>query len=354
MPRRHHLFAHRLNSLLFDWYDRHRRHLPWRAAPGERPDPYRVWLSEIMLQQTTAGAVARYFQKFVVRWPDIEALAKAPLDDILRAWAGLGYYARARNLHNCARTVLATYGGKFPTQADELKKLPGIGAYTAGAIAAIAFDRSEAAVDANVERVITRFFAIETPLPDAKAEIKLRTRDLVPQARPGDFAQALMDLGAMICTPKSPNCLLCPWNSACEGRKRGIAENLPRKKSKPKRPVRYGTAFWIERQDGAVLLRRRPDTGLLGGMMEIPSTGWIAEPSAAQGEAPLRANWKKRAGRIEHTFTHFHLILDIWRTTELESGELVQAGDYRWVKPEHLKDEALPSLMRKIVAAVQR
>jgi A/G-specific adenine glycosylase len=354
MHRQNHIFPHQLSAALFSWYDHHRRHLPWRAAPGEKPDPYRVWLSEIMLQQTTVAAVGPYFQKFVTRWPDIEALAKASLDDILRAWAGLGYYARARNLHLCARTILTTHGGSFPTKAGELTKLPGIGAYTAGAIAAIAFDKPEVAIDGNVERVIARLCAIETPLPDAKAEIKRRARELLPQTRPGDFAQALMDLGATVCTPKSPNCPICPWNSACAGNERGLAESLPRGKPKQQRPVRYGTAFWIERDDGAVLLRRRPERGLLGGMMEIPSTSWTAPPSDVKSAAPLRAKWKKHAGRIEHTFTHFHLILDIWRSIRIESGELWSDGDYRWVKREHLKDEALPSVMRKIVAVVQR
>lgn len=354
MHRQNHIFSHHYTAALFDWYDRYRRHLPWRAAPGEKPDPYRVWLSEIMLQQTTVAAVEPYFQKFVNRWPDIETLAKAPLDDILRAWAGLGYYARARNLHHCAKTIFNAHGGRFPAEAVELTKLPGIGSYTAGAIAAIAFDKPEVAIDGNVERVIARLYAIETPLPDAKAEIKARTRELLPQTRPGDFAQALMDLGATICTPKSPNCRICPWISACQGHKRGLAVSLPHRKPKQRRPVRYGTAFWIERDDGAVLLRRRPARGLLGGMMEVPSTGWTAEPLGAKAAPPLRASWKKHAARIEHTFTHFHLILDIWRSIAVESGELRSDGDYRWVKPEHLKDEALPSVMRKIVAVVQR
>ncbi|HYM98984.1 MAG TPA: A/G-specific adenine glycosylase [Aestuariivirgaceae bacterium] len=354
MHRQNHIFPNQFADALFNWYDRYRRRLPWRAAPGEKPDPYRVWLSEIMLQQTTIAAVGPYFQKFVTRWPDIEALAKASLDDILRAWAGLGYYARARNLHLCAKTLCTTYGGRFPTEAQELKKLPGIGSYTAGAIAAIAFDKPEVAIDGNVERVIARFFAIEAPLPDAKAEIKARARQLLPQTRAGDFAQALMDLGATICTPRSPNCLICPCTSACEGHNRGLAGSLPRRKPKQQRPVRYGTAFWIERRDGAVLLRRRPERGLLGGMMEVPSTAWTAEPSEAEAAPPLRATWKKHVGCIEHTFTHFHLILDIWRSIRIESGELRSDGDYRWVKPAQLKDEALPSVMRKVVAVVRR
>jgi A/G-specific adenine glycosylase len=340
-----------LAALLLGWYDIHRRHLPWRAPSGEKPDPYRVWLSEIMLQQTTVAAAAPYFVKFIARWPTVEALAGAPLDDVLRAWAGLGYYARARNLHACARHVVLAHGGRFPRSAGALRELPGIGAYTAAAIAAIAFDARAAAIDGNAERVMARLFAIEDELPHAKREIARRALTLVPPQRSGDFAQGVMDLGATICTPKSPNCLLCPWRDACQGRTRGVAESLPRKAAKRARPVRYGTAFWIERQ-GAVLLSRRPDAGLLGGMMEIPSTPWQEEKPDAMGNAPLRALWQQGAGRIEHGFTHFHLVLDIWRALAIESGELLRDGDYRWVATAHLDHEALPSVMRKVVGAM--
>ncbi|HEY7764488.1 MAG TPA: A/G-specific adenine glycosylase [Aestuariivirgaceae bacterium] len=342
-----------LAALLLGWYDIHRRRLPWRAPPGRKADPYRVWLSEIMLQQTTVAAAAPYFVKFVALWPTLEALARAPLDDVLKAWAGLGYYARARNLHACARHVVEAHGGRFPQEAEALRELPGIGAYTAAAIAAIAFDVRAAAVDGNAERVMARLFAIEEERPYAKHEIARRALTLVPPRRSGDFAQAVMDLGATICTPKSPNCLLCPWREACVGRKRGVAESLPRKAARRARPVRYGTAFWIERE-GAVLLSRRPEAGLLGGLMEIPSTSWQEDKPDAMENAPLRALWQQGAGRIEHGFTHFHLVLDIWRAIDIETGELLRAGDYRWVATAHLEHEALPSVMRKIVAAILR
>jgi A/G-specific adenine glycosylase len=339
-------------AALLGWYDRHRRRLPWRAGPGEPADPYRIWLSEIMLQQTTVGVVIPFFLRFLARWPDVEALAAASLDDVLRVWAGLGYYARARNLHRCAQMVIERYGGRFPSDPGELRKLPGIGDYTAGAIAAIAFGQAEVAVDGNVERVIARLRGIETPLPRAKAEIRQHARDLLPSDRAGDFAQAMMDLGATLCTPKSPDCLLCPWNSRCKGLAVGIAESLPRKAPKRARPVRYGTVFWMERGDGAVLLRRRPETGLLGGMMELPSTDWLPAPADANAEAPLRAEWKKLSRRVEHGFTHFQLVLDIWRASRIDTGELLADGDYRWVSRVDLAGEALPSVMRKVVAAV--
>jgi A/G-specific adenine glycosylase len=346
------LLAETPAAALLLWYDRHRRRLPWRAEPGEPSDPYRIWLSEIMLQQTTVGAVIPFYLRFLSRWPNVEALAAAPLDDVLRAWAGLGYYARARNLHRCAKMIVEHHGGRFPSDAAELTRLPGIGDYTAGAIAAIAYGRPEVAVDGNVERVIARFHAVETPLPGAKVQIRERVRDLLPSDRAGDFAQAMMDLGATLCTPKSPDCLLCPWIFRCRGRALGIAESLPRKAPKRARPIRYGTVFWIERGDGAVLLRRRPEEGLLGGMMEVPSTDWLLEPADANAAAPLRAEWKKLPRSVEHGFTHFHLILDIWRARTIETGELLSRGDYRWLPPGDLAGEALPSVMRKVVAAV--
>jgi A/G-specific adenine glycosylase len=334
---------------LLAWYDTHARVLPWRARAGETADPYRVWLSEIMLQQTTVQAVKAYFEKFVGLWPRVEALAAAPLDDVLKAWAGLGYYARARNLHACAKEVVARFGGRFPETEAELRTLPGIGPYTAGAIAAIAFGGRHAAVDGNVERVISRLYAIETPLPDSKPEIREKAQALVPEQRAGDFAQAMMDLGATICTPKSPNCLICPWAEECRGRISGLAPTLPRKRPKKQVPTRRGTAFWIERADGAVLLRRRPEEGLLGGMMEVPSTPWGEK---AQGEPPLRATWKALPGRVEHTFTHFHLELDVWRAVTIADGEMLEDGDYRWTARKDLAGEALPTVMRKVVAHV--
>ena len=340
---------------LLAWYDRNARVLPWRLPAGNgRPDPYRVWLSEVMLQQTTVAAVKDYYLAFTARWPTVEALAAASLDDVLRMWAGLGYYARARNLHACARAVVARHGGVFPDTEEELRTLPGIGLYTAGAIAAIAFERRAVAVDGNVERVISRLFAVEVPLPESKQLLRAHAASLVPNRRAGDFAQALMDLGATICTPKRRNCLICPWTEECLGRRRGIADTLPRKKEKAARPVRRGVAFWIER-DGKVLLRRRPESGLLGGMMEIPSTAWmITRQRYSARLAPLAARWDKSTGHIAHTFTHFHLELDIWRATAISDGELRGDGDYRWVAAGDLAAEALPSVMRKIVAAVGR
>ena len=261
-----------LSEKLLAWYDVHGRDLPWRAKPGETSDPYRVWLSEIMLQQTTVAAVRGYYIKFLSRWPTVNDLAKASQEDVLRAWAGLGYYARARNLHACAIQVASEWGGKFPDTVEALRTLPGIGPYTAAAIAAIAFDRPHAAVDGNVERVMSRLYAIETPLPEAKTVIGEKAQALVPNRRAGDFAQALMDLGATVCTPRTANCTICPWTDECVGRQSGIAESLPRKLPKAKIPSRVGIAFWVEGGDGRILLRRRPQKGLLGGMVEIPST----------------------------------------------------------------------------------
>jgi A/G-specific adenine glycosylase len=341
-------------AALLAWYDRHRRRLPWRAEPGEIADPYRVWLSEIMLQQTTAVAVAPYFLSFVERWPNVEALAAASLDEVLGAWAGLGYYARARNLHACARAIAGDLGGRFPDTEEALRALPGIGPYTAGAIAAIAFGRRAAAVDGNADRVIARLDAIETVLPQARRIIHGRTLDLVPAGRPGDFAQALMDLGATICTPRAPACSLCPWAGRCEGRRRGIAETLPRKAPKRQRPTRHGAAFWVERADGAVLMRRRENKGLLGGMIEVPSSDWTAAgPADVAAEAPVPARWRALGGKVEHTFTHFHLVLTVWRADAVCEG-LPGSGDYRWVAPEALDAQALPSLMKKVVAEALR
>ena len=339
-----------LSSQLLDWYGQHARLLPWRSRLGETPDPYRVWLSEIMLQQTTVQAVKAYFEKFVSHWPTVEALAAAPLDDVLKAWAGLGYYARARNLHACAKEVVIRFAGKFPETEPELRSLPGIGPYTAGAIAAIAFGKRHAAVDGNVERVIARLYAIETPLPDSKPEITQKTQALVPEARAGDFAQGLMDLGATICTPKSPDCQICPWAEHCAGRKRGIAASLPRKRPRKPVPLRRGVAFWIERGDGAVLLRRRPEKGLLGGMMEVPSTAWSETVSHPEAQAPLAAGWANVPGLVTHTFTHFHLELRVMKSVRIIDGLLRDDGDYRWTLRAGLAGEALPTVMRKIVA----
>jgi len=337
-----------LAPLLLAWYDRHRRDLPWRAAPGVTPDPYRVWLSEIMLQQTTVAAVAAYFRRFIARWPGVADLAAASLDEVLTEWAGLGYYARARKLHQCADTVTRELGGRFPSDEAGLMALPGIGPYTAAAVAAIAFDRPAAAVDGNVERVIARVFAIETPLPEAKPEIRARAATLVPPNRPGDFAQALMDLGATVCAPRRANCLICPLAGFCQARARGIADLLPKRAAKKARPVRHGTAYIAVREDGAVLLRRRPEKGLLGGMMEVPSSSWVENPGNIRA-APVAAAWRPLGDTVEHTFTHFHLILKLETAHVPQETEAPEGA--RFVPQNRLGEEALPSLMRKVLAA---
>jgi A/G-specific adenine glycosylase len=332
----------KLSVALLNWYDVHARVLPWRARGGLQPDPYKVWLSEIMLQQTTVAAVKDYFIKFVGLWPTVTDLAAADREDVMRAWAGLGYYARARNLHACAKVVTLEMAGRFPQSLEALQQLPGIGPYTAGAIAAIAFDVPAAAVDGNVERVISRLRAIENPLPSSKPEIRAYTQSLVPKQRAGDFAQALMDLGATICTTKSPSCNNCPWAEHCAGRKQGIAETLPRK----------GYVFWIEGRQG-VLLRKRPDKGLLGGMLEVPSTNWQPKlPRNFTTDAPLLAKWKKQPGIVAHTFTHFHLELTVMVAESISTGEMQIDGDYRWVTRENLSVEALPTVMKKVVSKV--
>jgi A/G-specific adenine glycosylase len=332
---------------LLAWYDRHARILPWRAPPGRRTDPYAVWLSEIMLQQTTVAAVGPYFAAFLARWPRVEDLAAAPLDAVLTAWAGLGYYARARNLHSCARIVAGERGGRFPDSESELLKLPGIGPYTAAAVAAIAFGRPAAVVDGNVERVVARLFAVETPLPAAKAELRALAANLTPEERPGDYAQAMMDLGATLCLPRAPRCGRCPLAGYCAARAAGAAEGLPRRSPRPPRPTRRAVAFWAVDPAGAVLLRRRPETGLLGGMMELPSTEWREaawDEAEALARAPLAARWTELPGIVRHTFTHFHLEARVWAG---RSGHAPAAG--RWVALDDLGAEALPSVMRKIV-----
>ncbi len=340
-------------AALLAWYDRHRRILPWRAAPGTTPDPYRVWLSEIMLQQTTVRAVAPYYVRFVEKWPTVAALAAATLDDVLRAWAGLGYYARARNLHACAQAVMTRHGGVFPSTQAELNTLPGIGVYTAAAIAAIAFDARAAAVDGNVERVIARLYAIEEELPAAKPRIRALTERLVPQARAGDFAQAMMDLGATICTPKKPGCILCPWTAGCAARARGGAETFPRKAAKREGKLRRGAAFVVLRADGRVLVRTRPEKGLLGGMTEVPGSAWVHEHDdkgalAAAPQFKSKPAWRRIPGVVTHVFTHFPLELAVFTATV--PAKTAAPKDMRWVEIGRLADEALPSVMRKVLA----
>lgn len=346
--------ARELQDAVLGWYDRHRRDLPWRSPPGAVPDPYHVWLSEIMLQQTTVATVGPYYKGFLARWPTVAALAAAPLDNVLAAWAGLGYYARARNLHRCAQVVVEDHGGRFPADEDALRALPGIGVYTAAAIAAIAFERPTVPVDGNIERVVARLNAVETPLPGAKPELRRLAATLATDRRPGDFAQALMDLGATICTPRRPACALCPLSGACAGRRAGIAETLPRKAPKKARPHRHGVVFWAVRPDGRVLLRRRPARGLLGGMMEIPSTDWRGSPwshDEACTRAPVSADWRAMNGTVRHVFTHFSLDLSVVSGAVAGDDPAgVPAGI--WVPPSEFGGLALPSVMRKVVALV--
>jgi A/G-specific adenine glycosylase len=340
---------------LLAWYDRERRDLPWRAPPGEAADPYRVWLSEVMLQQTTVKAVRPRYALFLRRWPDVEALARAELGEVLAAWAGLGYYARARNLHACARAVVDAHGGRFPASEAELRQLPGVGGYTAAAIAAIAFGARATPVDGNIERVVARLFAVTTPLPEAKAEIKAHAESLTPQRRAGDFAQAMMDLGATICTPRRPACGLCPMRPECRGYAQGFADALPYRIEKGERPLRRGVAFVALRTDGAVLLRERPLNGLLGGMLEVPSSPWDetgAHGKSSRAHAPLTAAWRKLPGLVAHTFTHFHLELEICRAEVARDAEPKRAAypeRCRWLKPRELSGAALPTVMRKVL-----
>jgi A/G-specific adenine glycosylase len=353
-------------ALLLEWYDRHRRVLPWRPPAGQRPDPYAVWLSEIMLQQTGVKTVGPYFAKFLARWPDVAALGRASLDDVLRMWAGLGYYSRARNLHACAVSVLRDHGGVFPDTEEGLRSLPGIGPYTAAAIAAIAFDRRTMPVDGNIERVVSRLFAVEETLPQAKPVIqklaatllgasragdeKSRARD--EKTRAGDSAQALMDLGASICTPKKPACSLCPLNEGCAGRERGDQESFPRKAPKKTGELRRGAAFVVTR-GGELLVRSRPEKGLLGGMTEVPGSDWRGsqDDEDALKQAPKLSGisrWHRKLGVVNHVFTHFPLELVVY-TAQLPTGTRAPKG-MRWVPIATLAGEALPNVMRKVIA----
>lgn len=329
---------------LLKWYDRHARVLPWRVGPSEqaagvRPDPYAVWLSEIMLQQTTVAAVKGYFARFLALWPDVSALAAAEDARVMGEWAGLGYYARARNLLKCARVVAGELDGEFPDTAEGLRKLPGIGPYTAGAIAAIAFDRPEPVVDGNVERVMARLFAIETPLPEAKPLLRARAAEMTGELRPGDYAQAVMDLGATICTPKNPACGLCPWRSDCRAHALGIAARLPTRSARTAKPVRMGIAYVGRRPDGAWLVETRPETGLLGGMLGWPGGAW---GETAEDLPPVKADWRELSGEVRHTFTHFHLRLAV-RVARLPQD--CEPGRGHFVSP--LRPSDLPTVMRK-------
>ncbi len=334
---------------LLRWYDRNARVLPWRVGPkerraGRRPDPYAVWLSEIMLQQTTVATVAPRYAAFLDRWPDAKAMAAAPLDDVLGQWAGLGYYARARNLHKCAVTVAREHDGKFPDTEEALRQLPGVGAYTAAAITAIAFDRRAIVVDGNIERVVARLFAIKTPLPAAKPEIKARAETIWPAKRSGDFAQGLMDLGASICRPKSPACLLCPLTDHCAAAAAGRAEALPRKAAKKPKPQRCGAVFAMTNRKGEMLFERRAEKGLLGGMMGLPGTDWrAAQERDVFADAPAPSDWAP-AGAIAHTFTHFHLTLDVYAGRAPKGFR--RSAHQQWIRPE---DAKLPTVFNKAV-----
>lgn len=345
---------HRVADALLGWYDLHHRSLPWRVPPdalrdGVRPDPYRVWLSEVMLQQTTVEAVRGHFARFTEQWPDFASLAAAESDAVMKAWAGLGYYSRARNLKKCADLVAGTLGGALPSTEADLRRLPGIGAYTAAAIAAIAFGRQSAVVDGNVERVVTRLFAIDRPLPSAKPAIAAAVAAMVPADRPGDFAQATMDLGATICTPRRPACLACPLADGCLARLSGDPERFPVKPPRRERPLRLGAAFVARSREGAILLRRRPDRGLLAGMAEVPTSGWSARIDGVQdvSAAPFAANWRI-AGPVEHVFTHFSLRLTVHSA---EVGSREAPPGHWWSPPGDLPGEALPTLVRKAIEA---
>lgn len=341
-----------LSELLMAWYDHNRRAFPWRALQGETPDPYRVWLSEIMLQQTGTAAAAAYFNKFTARWPDVHALANADLDAVLTGWAGLGYYARARNLHACAKIVSTQMDGVFPRDCAALLKLPGVGPYTAAAIAAIAYDLPAPVLDGNIERVMARLHAVTAPLPGAKPVLRGLSLALIDCGRPGDAAQAMMDLGALICTPRAPDCPRCPWRSCCAAFEQNIAQSLPVKPRKAPGPTRLGAVFWLTRHDGAVLLRRRPERGLLGGMLEFPGTPWgtelpkTPEINDAAPYAPVACNWRELPGVVRHVFTHFKLELTVY-AGEADAPEV---ADGFWAQPGRLGDLALPSLMQKVAA----
>ncbi len=336
-----------LQKQLLAWFDHSRRVMPWRAVKGKTPNPYHVWLSEIMLQQTTVAAVGPYFIKFVHKWPTVQKLAAADLDDVLAAWAGLGYYARARNLHKCAGSVAHDFGGQFPAAVGDLIKLPGIGPYTAAAVSSIAFNRPAVAVDGNVERVVSRFFAIEEPLPQAKETLRAHAAKLAEDnPRPSDFTQAFMELGATVCTPKKPKCVSCPWQKSCAARKSGIAEELPRKSKPKQKPVRYGKVFWIQKKSKEFLIEKRAGKGLYEGLYQLPTTDWTENMKEPEGNHDARLRFKRFGADVRHSFTHFDLILEIW-TAEAQKGFRPRKG--KFVSAGDLENYALPSLMHKVV-----
>lgn len=329
------------------WYDRHARTLPWRVSPADRargvmPDPYRVWLSEVMLQQTTVAAVGRYYARFTALWPTVADLAAAPLEAVLVEWAGLGYYARARNLHACAVAVVERFAGAFPTSSAELLMLPGIGAYTAAAVSAICADERIAVLDGNVDRVMARYLALDVPVREEKDLIRATVQAAVPE-RAGDFAQALMDLGATICAPRQASCLLCPLEPRCAGARLNPLL-YPVKAEKAERQTRYGHAFVMRDADGDVYLRTRADEGLLAKMTETPGSDWT--PVSGAVAYPVAADWR-HAGQVVHVFTHFRLELEVWTAVVPDTTLLTEGW---WTDPRELDAEALPSLFRKVLA----
>ncbi len=333
---------------MLDWYAKYRRVLPWRALAGQTADPYHVWLSEIMLQQTTVQAVIAYFEKFTTRWPQVKDLAAANPDEVMQAWAGLGYYARARNLLKCAAQIMSEHGGEFPRTEPELLKLPGIGPYTSAAISAIAFDTPATVIDGNVERVVARVFAIREPLPQSKPEIRAKAHIVFQDvAAPGDFAQSLMDLGATICTPQSPKCGVCPVAKMCAAYAAGLQSELPAKSPKKARPRRVGQVFWLVLQDGSVVVEKRADSRMLGGMPGLPTTDWDAAGTAFNPAQKL-ARRLKSGGVIHHTFTHFDLSLDIMEG-QIDPDDLPHKGDWMFIAQSDIKTLGFPTVFRKVV-----
>ncbi len=355
-----------MQKALLAWYDRHRRVMPWRATAGQRPDPYHVWLSEIMLQQTTVATVGPYFSRFVARWPGVQQLAAASLDDVLAAWAGLGYYARARNLHACAK-VVAKAGG-FPETIDGLLALPGVGPYTAAAIASIAFDLPAVAVDGNVERVVARVLAIEEPLPAAKPLLRMGAAEIAAKvARPGDFTQAFMELGATICIPRNPQCGICPWQKTCRAYALGIQNELPHKTPKKARPVRYGHVYILQRADQSVLIEKREAKGLYGGMYQFPTSVWQSgvdtHSNGTDTKVRQEANIARKGltgrdfaaiGEIRHILTHFELRLQVWHSTVTGTvaKDLAAGNNRKWVGLKTLEDYGIPTVMLKALTLV--
>lgn len=343
-------------SELLVWYDAHQRVLPWRACAGQTPDPYHVWLAEIMLQQTTVASVKPYFEKFLRLFPTLEALAASPDETVMAAWAGLGYYSRARNLLKCAHQVMAEYDGQFPHDEAVLLALPGIGPCTAATIVAIAFNRPSAPVDGNIMRVLARLTGNQTALPALKAQIKALNQTLVPAERPGDFAQAMMDLGATLCTPKRPDCTVCPWSARCVAHAQGLTGVLPQRAPKKPRPERRGTVCWLENAKGEVLVSRRPDKGLLGGMVMFPSYGWDPHndtqlASQLDNGWQLNGGWRKHSGEIVHIFTHFRLTLDVVAQTAPKG--FYKPANHQWLHPRQFANAALPSVMRKVATLMR-